>query len=383
MAGIPPTMGAMTMRSLGRIVATVCAVACAGILIGPPALHQMRLIAAAEEPAALSALRLGEVVGQKGVGQERVAAEIDGALAAGDSELAESFVALAADHGVRVAPEQLARIAQAREPDLRRSLAAFGHGFWSGEREGGEAFAGALLGDVSGFGDLRDLAGEGRKWVDGREADTVTLGLAAAGLALSAATWASLGAAMPARTGLSVIKGASKAKALSPALTAGLGRIAAQSLDRPALAASLSAAGRLDLAAARAAAAGVVRPAGLRRLADLGRDAGTLYSRTGQRGVRQVLAVAEDAGDVGRAARLAAGKGTTLRATLKLLGRGALVLGALSLSAIGWLFALAGYAVALAMLAQRFGWWLGRRRWRLPGFARALAPAGRGLSRVA
>jgi hypothetical protein len=46
---------------------------------------------------------------------------------------------------------------------------------------------------------------------------------------------------------------------------------------------------------------------------------------------------------------------------LKVLGRGALVLGALSLSAVGWMLALIGYAIALAMLAQRFGWWLGRR----------------------
>eukprot|EP01038_Epipyxis_sp_PR26KG_P002564 gene2564-3626_t len=97
------------------------------------------------------------------------------------------------------------------------------------------------------------------------------------------------------------------------------------------------------------------------RFAALGQDAGAVYTRTGQRGLRQVLAVAEDSGDIGKAAKLGAAKGTTTRAILKVLGRGALVLGALSLSAVGWMLALIGYAIALAMLAQRLGWWLGRR----------------------
>ncbi|MBX9908695.1 MAG: hypothetical protein K2Z25_08275, partial [Beijerinckiaceae bacterium] len=111
----------------------------------------------------------------------------------------------------------------------------------------------------------------------------------------------------------------------------------------------------------KAAAGGIVRPAAMTRLAGLGQDAGAIYARGGQRGLRQVLAVAEDTGDLRRAAVLGAAKPSTLRATLKVLGRGALVLGALGMSAAGWLFALLGYALAIAMLGQRFGWWLGRR----------------------
>ncbi|MFN3672097.1 MAG: hypothetical protein ACK4VM_09330, partial [Bosea sp. (in: a-proteobacteria)] len=105
----------------------------------------------------------------------------------------------------------------------------------------------------------------------------------------------------------------------------------------------------------------VVRPAAVARLAGLGQDAGALYARLGQRGFRQVLAVADDAADLRRAARLAAAKGPSFRATLALLGRGALVLGALSLTALGWMLALVFYGLALAVLAQRLGWWLGRR----------------------
>jgi hypothetical protein len=335
--------------------AVILGLAAAGATVVQPALLHWQLQRAAADPAELSRLRLGAVAEPA-----RIAAEIDHALAADDADLAESFVALAAERGIAVAPERLARIKALREGALTRAAADFGQGFLAGERDSDAAFAGALVGDVSGFGDLRDLYREGRRLLGGERADETVMALAAVGLAISAATWISLGGGLSARSGLSAVKTASKAKLLAPALTADLGRMAAGALDRPALAASLGAAARLDLAAAKAAAGVVVRPAALARFTALGQDAGALYGRTGQRGLRQVLAIAEEADDVRRAARLAAAKPSTARAILKLLGRSALVLGALGLQAAGWMAALLGYALMLAMAAQRFGWWLGR-----------------------
>lgn len=339
-------------------------------MIAPPALQSWQIQQAQDDPAELSRLRLAGIATQ-----DRIADEIDRAVAAGDLPLAESFVALAAERGIAVAPERIARIEVLRETALTRAVSDFGHGFIAGERESDAAFAGALVGDISGFGDLRDLAREGRKYIDGERTDETVLALAAVGLAITAATWVSLGGGLPARGGVSAIKAASKAKLLSPVLTANLGRMAAGAVDRPALAASLGAAARLDLAAAKTAAGGIVRPAALARFTTLGQDAGALYARTGQRGLRQVLAVAEDAGDVRRAAKLAAAKPSTARAVLKLLGRSALVLGALSLQAAGWMLALLGYTLALAMAAQRFGWWLGRLGRKRRALARAEALA--------
>jgi hypothetical protein len=344
------------MKAVALTMATVLAVGVAGPTVAPPAWHHWQLHRAADDPVALTRLRLAETLTQA-----RLTAELDQALAARDDELAESLIALAGEHGLAVSPEQRRRLAGLAESALVRGVADFGQGLFAGERESGAALAGALVGDVTGLSDMRDLAVEGHKWLGGEAADSTVLALASAGLALSVATWVSFGGTLPARSGLSVVKSASKAKLLSPALTASLGRMAAQSLDRPALNASVAAAARLDLTAARAAAGNVVRPAALTRLAALGQDTGTLYARAGQRGLRQTLAVAENAGDIGRAARLAAVKQTTFRATLKLLGRSALVLGSLGMAAVGWIFAFIGYAIALAMLAQRIGWWLGRR----------------------
>jgi hypothetical protein len=348
--------GTLRIRSLLLTVILLPGLAGAGLFIAPSAWRHWQLQAAADDPVALSALRLDEALTQ-----ERLSAEIDAALAARDADLAESFLALADERGLDVASDQRARLATLKDGSAMRAVSDFGQGFLAGDRESDAGFAGALAGDVVGFGDLRDLAVEGRKWLGGEAADPTILAFAAAGLALSAATWVSLGGGLPARSGLSLVKGASRAKLLSPALAASLGRVAVDAVDRPALAAGLAAAARLDIAATRAAAGGIIRPAAMTRLAGLGQDAGAIYARGGQRGLRQVLAVAEDAGDLRKAARFAAAKPSTMRATLKVLGRGALVLGAIGMSALGWLFALLGYALAVAMLAQRFGWWLGRK----------------------
>jgi len=344
------------MKRISLTVGLALALAGAGTLVVPPAWRHWQLIGAANDPVALSQLRLDDAFTAA-----RLESEVDSAIAARDPELAESFMALAAERGLAVTPAQRQRLQALNDGAALRAVEDFGHGFVAGDRDSGAAFTGAVVGDITGFGDLRDLAVEGRKWLGGETADQTVLAIAAAGLAISAATWASFGGALPARNGLSAVKAASKAKVLSPALTANVARVAAGAIDRPALNASLAAAAKFDFAATRLAAGGIVKPAAMTRLAAIGQDAGAVYARTGQRGLRQVLSLADEAGDIGKAARLGAAKGVSTRAILKVLGRGALVLGALSLSAVSWLFALIGYALALAMLAQRFGAWLGRR----------------------
>lgn len=354
--GAAPIMQRRLMPAVLPVV--LVALLAGGSVIAPAGWRHWQLLNAADDPVALSQLRLNGILTR-----ERIASGIDDALAARDGELAKSFAVLATQNGLPVSEAQQAQIAALDDGAIGQAVQDFGHGFLAGDREGGAAFAGALTGDLIGFGDLRDLAQEGRKWLDGETADSTVLALAAGGLALSAATIVSFGGALPARNGLSLVKAASKARVVSPMLARSLGQAAAQAVDRPALQASLAAAGRLELMAARHAAGGILKPAALVRLTALGQDAGAIYARTGQRGVRQVLALADDAADIGRASKLATASGSTMRATLKLLGRGALVLGALSLTAMSWLFALVIYAVGLGMLAQRFGWWLGRRRW--------------------
>lgn len=295
---------------------------------------------------------------------QRLNTEIAAALAAEDDGLAASFGELAGEHGLLVDPAQREQLAALQAGSAMRALRDFGAGLAYGEGDSGAAMAGAVTGDVTGYGDLRDLYTEGSKAVAGGSADYLVAGLAAAGLAVSAAAWSSAGAALAARSGLTLVKSMQKAGKLSKPLVAALSRAAAAAIDRQALGLAVTAAGKLELAAAWRAAARVLRPAALATFKTLGQDAATLYTRTGQRGARQALALAESGGEVTRAARIAAVKGGKTRAILKLLGRGAVVAAALSWTAAGWVFSFVWYLIGLAMLARRFGVWLGRK---LPG----------------
>jgi hypothetical protein len=321
-----------------------------------PAMDGFRLAAAKDDPVALAEARLDRTLTPA-----RFAAGLDEALAAGDEDLAKSYVQLGDKRGLAPAAEQQARLSALQARAGERAIESFTEGFLHGERGGDAAFAGALAGDLTGYGDLRDLWNEGRKLDRGEQPDALVVGLAAAGLALSAVTWSSVGALLPARSGLTLVKGAHRAGRLSAPLAKALTGVAAKAIDREALAAGLSAGVKLDLVGARAAAAKVVRPAALAGFRALGEDAMTIFRRAGAGGVRDALALAEDGADLGKAARLAKAEGGATRAILATLGRGALIFGGLAASAVSAVFSLIGAVLGLAMLAQRFGFWLGRQ----------------------
>ncbi|WP_424362450.1 hypothetical protein [Methylocystis parvus] len=322
-----------------------------------PALDGLHLAGAKDDPVALAGARLDQTLSPS-----RFSLELDAALKAGDEGLARSFIELGRPRGLAPTSEQEARLAVLHAKADEKAVEDFTEGFLHGARDNGAALAGALVGDLTGYGDLRDLWNEGEKLKRGEEPDQLVVGLAAAGLALSAVTWSSVGAMLPARSGLTIVKGAQKAGRLSRPLAKALGASAAKAVDREALAAGVSAAAKLDVAAARVAAAKVVRPGALATFRALGEDAATLYRRAGARGTRDALAIAEDGAELRKAARLASARGGATRAIFATLGRGALVFGGLAAAAVEAVFVFLGALIGLAMLAQRFGFWLGRRR---------------------
>ena len=72
------------------------------------------------------------------------------------------------------------------------------------------SLSGTVAGDLFVFGDIRDVVREGKRLATGEEADQLVLGLAAVGLAVTAATYVSVGGAAPVRAGLTMVKDARK-----------------------------------------------------------------------------------------------------------------------------------------------------------------------------
>ncbi|MBO1022699.1 hypothetical protein IPV08_22315 [Methylobacterium sp. SD274] len=352
-------MGRLALNWIGLALAIVL-LAISGTPLLPRARQAVLLLQAAEEPTALTALQLSALLTS-----DRIAAEIDGAVAAGDEELARSLLAVADEHGVEAAPDRRAAVTAVDDGSAYRSLRAFTQGAVSGQADGAAALAGVLLADASGVGDLRDILREGAACLQDQPCDRIILGLASVGLAATAATWAG-GVGAPARGGLTLLKATHRLGRLSRPLTESLTRTVRASIDTEALRTMLRSGARLDLAAVRLAAGSAVRPASAGRLRRLGSEIHDLYGRTGSRGVMDALSLAHTPEEVGRVASLARSMGARTRGVLRLLGRAVLGLGAAVAGLTQTLLAAFVWVLGLACICERLGLVIGRTLWSRP-----------------
>ena len=235
--------------------------------------------------------------------------EIQSALAVDDLDLAQSFVELAADRGVSVDPALLAQIkdAQAKAGSVTGVAGRFMRGLWTGEPTDAASLAGTAAGDLFVFGDIRDAAREGTRYLTGQKADLWILGLAGVGIAITAGTYATLGASAPARAGLTLVKAARRTGRLNPVLAVRVAR-------------------------------DVVKVEEAGGLVELVGNVGRVETKAGTQAALDALRVAEGPEDVSRLSRLAAAKGTKMRAIVKLLGRAAIVLTAGAFDFALWMF---------------------------------------------
>jgi hypothetical protein len=288
----------LTRLAVTFALAVALCLALAASVSLPGGVDAAREIAAADDPVQLSELQL-----DRHFNAAVAAREIDAALAAGDIELAQSFLALATERDVPVAPDLKAKVESAEREAAHASskLASFVRGFVTGKPEDVASAAGMLAGDLFVFGDVRDVVREGWRGMRGEEVDKLVLGLAGGGIAVTAGMYASAGLAAPARAGLSVIKAARRGGHIGAPLV------------------------RLLKVETREG------------LVQFASNLGRVQSRAGMRGALDNLKVAEHPRDVAKLARLADVKGNKTRAIIKLFGRGAIVLTGALFSLASWI----------------------------------------------
>lgn len=254
--------------------------------------------------------------------------EIDAALAAKDADLAQSFVLLAGERQVALDPALTARvdIAVAEAATTRHAMESFAMGLVTGEPNDMAGLAGTALGDLFVFGDIRDAAREGTRLATGQQADELVLGLACVGLAITAGTYATLGAVAPARVGLSLAKAARKTGQLSADLAASMGRMMRGVVDWGRLKGAIAGASIAEPAVAIRAAREAVKIERAGGLIHLARDVGRVQSKAGTKAALEGLKIAETPREMAQVAKLAEKQGGKTRAILKTVGRGAIAL---------------------------------------------------------
>jgi len=296
------------------------------------ALDAAEQFAIADDPAQISDRALDRIF-DRGVAER----EIRSALAAGDLDLAQSFLDLAGERGVPVDPRVSGQVndAQVRAASPINTAGRFLQGFWSGEPADLASLAGTAAGDLFVFGDIRDAAREGTRYLTGQPADPWILGLAGVGIAITAGTYVTVGVGAPARAGLTLVKAARRAGKLSTGLTAWIGRSLRAMADWGALSRAVGLSAPVLAVNATRDAVKVEEAGGL---VELAANVGSVETKAGTQAALDSLKVAEGPADMSRLARLAAVKGGKTRAIVKLLGRAAIVLAVGAFDLATWLF---------------------------------------------
>ncbi|MBP1850628.1 hypothetical protein [Rhizobium halophytocola] len=252
--------------------------------------------------------------------------EIEQAIGAGDYDYAESLYSLGVHYGHELSPDLGER---ARATPLRRMSAASAQvvkGFVFGSVDTGAEIGGTLASDLIGVGDVRDFSIHGYRYLSGGDYDPLLLGLSAAGIGLTAATYGTAGAASAADAGISLVKNAYKARRLSKPLTAYFSKLAGRAVNLGVMKAEFRAADQALSLPARVEKA-AVKAVDRKALKTLGQEAEVLNGVRRQSGVRAsvaALSIADGPKELRRLARVSARFGESGHAVLKFLGRSVL-----------------------------------------------------------
>ncbi len=316
-----PIRASLLRVKLLVVAAAICGIAALALL--PRAIEAGWLLVVQDDPSALADRKL-----TRSFNAEIAVTEIEAALAANDADLARSFVDLARDRNVAVAPDLVAKVdaAVAKAGSALSTAENFTRGLIVGEPDDLVSLAGTALGDVFVFGDVRDIVREGSRLATGKEADHLILALSAVGIAVTAGTYASLGAGAPARTGLSLVKAARKTGRISARMAESVTRSLRSVVDWSAMRKAFAGASVTEPAVAVRAAREAVK---LNKADDLFRltsDIGSVQGKAGTRAALDGLRISDSPREMARVAKLAEKEGGKTRAILKLLGRGAIAL---------------------------------------------------------
>ncbi|MBA2399209.1 MAG: hypothetical protein H0V72_11000 [Bradyrhizobium sp.] len=346
----------MNQVKLSLAVAGMAASIAVGAALWPHARDAGAILAAQDDPSELADLKLNSALRNS---PSLISENIEAALAAGDADLAGSFIELARDKNIAVSDQLSKRVSDAvTDANSTTQFAKrFAVGLVTGNADDVASLSGTVAGDLFVFGDIRDVVREGKHLAMGEDTDHLVLGLATAGLAVTAATYVSIGGALPVRAGLTMVKDARKVGRLGEGLTHWAGRSAREMVDAPMLQKAVASGSVLRPGETVSAIKAAFRAEKAGALVRLAKDVGRVGEKAGTRGALDTLRIAEGPKDVARAAKLAESKGGQTRAILKLFGRGALLLAAgafnLSLWVFSALLALFGFLSSIKATTER------------------------------
>lgn len=301
-----------------------------------------------DDPVAIATYGLGRV------DADEFKLHVQTAIDKGDFALATELISLAETYGHEL-PESLTNAAN---PDIATRTASYARnaieGAITGKFENSSGLTGAIISDLTGAGDVRDLVVQGKAAIQGKEYDTVVLALAATGVFLTGSVILSGGAASPADTGVSIMKNAYKSGHISKPLLTHIRRSADGLVDMRKLKSQLSEFDNLKPSKAKVILGTSIDPGRMNVLTDLSRNVGNISSNADIGTALQALRISENSAELAKTAKLSTHFGKQSRAVLAVLGRGALVATGLFVSFAFWLAAAICWLVTASWITFKF-----------------------------
>lgn len=228
-----------------------------------------------------------------------------------DIHRAEIYVNVAKRFGFEMRPETVERFEDATDwsSTILRSGKQAGKGFMIGEIGDAASFTGAIAADLSGFGDLRDIATHGGAYLNGKPYDDLILGLSIAGLAVTV-----LDPSQVVNTGAAVLKGAGRFRRTSQPLQRQLRHIVGETVD-------MEVARSMVRNPTAEAAAKVVRRSGMNELRRTAVHAGTIYENGGGKALTMALRHADSVDDLSLFARVSRSMGKQADEVIEVAGK--------------------------------------------------------------
>lgn len=288
--------------------------------------------------------------------------QVEQALLLDDLELARDYLSLAERLELPVDVALQARLNEQEGffADGYRTSKAFGRGFLFGEGDSSAALVGSVSADFTVVGDVRDLSIEASHYLHDEPVDQLLAALSAVGIALTAGTVLSLGAAaevtVPSKVALSLLKFGKKSGRLSKGFLSSLRTWARQSVDLEPIfkrSAAIKGTDYFKSAVWRELAVVSKRSVKLKKVDAVVQPLTVIQKQSGSMAnTLKVLKYADSTADLNRLSRLTKAFGKHSVVVLKTLGKGALKI---SRRAWKWFLALFGLVMGGVYSLVTFG----------------------------
>ena len=256
---------------------------------------------------------------------EQIKKEIDDAISHAEFDDARTYLQIARENNFPLdfdAYQQLILRQDTTLKTITTQVSSFVSGFAEGKGANMAGLAGAVTADFTVIGDIRDLRGEYKHYSKNEDVNELIVVLSGAGIGLTALTISSMGSAGPAKAGASTIKTAVKMGRITGRFQKELLKLGRKVFDWPMFTRLIKQ--DKSISNITRAAKQSYKPAAITPLKQIASQVNVIRKSTSTIDTVQLLSYVDTADDLAHLEKVSLKLGTKTKATLKLVGKGAL-----------------------------------------------------------